>query len=180
MSGSSGIARGAYTGAQGDLGPSARGVYAKRMRAIVFLTLLAACASPQPLPPCPAPGPSDDELVRPAELELPADKRMPEGATPPELVASPEPVLPDNAFEGASGPQVVVVEYRIDETGNVASTEIRRGQPPFSETAVEAVMRMKFRPATHEGAAIAVYQVRRFVFRHSFAHCDDQPHSPGQ
>jgi TonB family protein len=180
MSGSSGIAGGAYTGALRDLGSSARGVYARGMRAIVFATLLLACASPQSLPPCPAPGPSDDELVRPAELELPADKRMPEGATPPELIASPEPALPDDAFAAASGPQVVVVEYRVDEMGNVAGTEIRRGQPPFSEAAVEAVMKMKFRPASHEGAAIAVYQVRRFVFRHSFAHCDDQPQSTEQ
>lgn len=138
-----------------------------------ILLTLSACASQKPLPPCPAADPPDHELVTPAELELPADQRMPEGATPPERIASPAPVLPEDAFANSTGPEVVIVKYRVDAEGAVSSAEVTRGQAPFSETAVAAVKQMKFRPASHEGRPIAVHQVRRFVFRHSYAHCQE-------
>lgn len=149
------------------------------MRALLVLCL-AACAGPKPLPPCPEPGSPDEALVRPGELELPPEERMPEGASPPEVVRSSEPVLPEDAFAQGAGPVVVIIKYRVDPEGKVDHTEVTRGQPPFSEAAVDAVKQMSFRPATHEGAPIAAYQMRRFVFRHSYAHCDGgaQPPQP--
>lgn len=147
---------------------------------LAFALTLGGCAAPKPLPPCPEPGPPDEALVQPSELELPPEERMPEGATPPERLVAPEPALPDDAFAGSTEPAVVIVKYRVDERGEVTTTEVTRGASPFREAALEAVRGMRFRPATHEGAPIAVFQIRRFVFRHGYAHCDGQPQSNSQ
>lgn len=61
---------------------------------------------------------------------------------------------------------VVIAQAVIDEEGNVASLEVLKGLPMgLSETAVEAMERWKFEPATLNGEPVAVYYNLTVNFR---------------
>ena len=96
---------------------------------ILFWTLFALCFVP----------------VRAGDTEPPVPVRMVPPVYPTEL-----------RRDGTSG--IVVVKCLIDEKGNVTEAQIEKtSNPAFSQPAIDAIKRWKFKPAKKEGAAIALH-----------------------
>ena len=77
--------------------------------------------------------------------------------TPPSRFVSPLPSYPQSAWAtGAQG--TVTLEVVVDRDGRVTQVEVLEGLPHgISEAAVDAVRRWRFRPATRDGEAVAVF-----------------------
>ncbi len=90
--------------------------------------------------------------------------QIPEQAVPPVALDRPMPAYPDGARR--SGVQAeVVARVVVDEDGSVSAVEILRGHPDFDALVREALRHWRFRPATVDGQALAVYQIVRVPFR---------------
>ena len=90
--------------------------------------------------------------------------QIPEEAVPPVALDRPMPAYPDAARR--SGVQAeVVARVVVDEDGSVSAVEILRGHPDFDALVREALRHWRFRPATVDGQALAVYQIVRVPFR---------------
>lgn len=90
--------------------------------------------------------------------------QIPEEAVPPVALDRPMPPYPDGARR--SGVQAeVVARVVVDEDGSVSAVEILRGHPDFDALVREALRHWRFRPATVDGQALAVYQIVRVPFR---------------
>ncbi len=88
----------------------------------------------------------------PAEPHAPAAAQAaPSEVTKPEPLDTPAPLYP----EGASGDHVVVIELTVTAEGSVAQPKIVSGESPFSELALEACGRWRFRPAEIGGKPAA-------------------------
>jgi len=79
-----------------------------------------------------------------------------DGTEPPVPVRTVAPKFPDDMKRlGTSG--LVTVSCMIDEKGNVTEPKVvKASNDAFSEPAVEALSKWKFKPAKKDGAAIAV------------------------
>jgi protein TonB len=79
-----------------------------------------------------------------------------EGMEPPVPVRTVPPVFPeDMRRDGISG--VVTVSILIDEKGNVQEPKvIKTSHDSFSQPAMEALAKWKFKPAKQAGAAVAM------------------------
>ena len=79
-----------------------------------------------------------------------------EGTEPPVPVRTVPPVYPDEMRrQGTSG--VVTVSILIDEKGNVTEPKVvKTSHEAFSQPALDALARWKFKPAKQDGAAVAM------------------------
>lgn len=79
-----------------------------------------------------------------------------DGMEPPVPVRTVPPVYPDEMRrDGVSG--VVTVSILIDEKGNVTEPKVvKTTHEAFSQPAVDALSKWKFKPAKKEGAAVAM------------------------
>lgn len=76
---------------------------------------------------------------------------------PPEAVFAPRPEYPE-AARRVGRAATVVLQATIDTEGRVTDLEILRGAPlGMTESALAAVRRWRFRPATLKGSPVAVY-----------------------
>lgn len=111
----------------------------------------------------PAPEPEPAEPVH-AGTGRRGPVQIPEEAVPPVALDRPMPAYPDGARR--SGVQAeVVARVVVDEDGSVSAVEILRGHPDFDALVRDALRRWRFRPATVDGQALAVYQIVRVPFR---------------
>lgn len=79
-----------------------------------------------------------------------------DGTEPPVPVRTVAPKFPDDMKRlGTSG--LVTVSCLIDEKGNVTEPKVvKASNDAFSEPAVEALAKWKFKPAKKDGSAVAV------------------------
>lgn len=79
-----------------------------------------------------------------------------EGTEPPVPVRTVPPVFPDDMRrDGISG--VVTVSILIDEKGNVQEPKVvKTTHEAFSQPAMDALSKWKFKPAKQAGAAVAM------------------------
>lgn len=79
-----------------------------------------------------------------------------DGTEPPVPVRTVAPKFPDDMKRlGTSG--LVTVSCMIDEKGNVTEPKIvKASNDAFSEPAIEALKKWKFKPAKKDGEAIAI------------------------
>lgn len=79
-----------------------------------------------------------------------------EGMEPPVPVRTVPPVFPDEMRrDGVSG--VVTVSILIDEKGNVTEPKVvKTTHEAFSQPALDALAKWKFKPAKQGGAAVAM------------------------
>lgn len=110
-------------------------------------------APPPPEPPMPptaaAVGPPSltDTLVLDARAH---------GLAPPRILSQPAPVYPAEAREiGLQG--VVRVLARVDSTGTVIETRLRRGIPELDEAALEVARDTRFAPYLHDGRPVGYW-----------------------
>jgi protein TonB len=91
--------------------------------------------APTPEPPPPAPPPGPPTKARP--------------------ITNASPVYPESARAAGHVGKVLVIAY-IDENGNVTKTKVKNssGFPELDQAAEDAVMKMKFEPATQDGKPI--------------------------
>ncbi|MFZ5495111.1 MAG: energy transducer TonB [Verrucomicrobiota bacterium] len=78
------------------------------------------------------------------------------GVEPPVPVRTVPPVYPDDMRrDGVSG--VVTVSILIDEKGNVQEPKVvKTTHEAFSQPALDALSKWKFKPAKQDGAAVAM------------------------
>jgi protein TonB len=79
-----------------------------------------------------------------------------EGTEPPVPVRTVAPKFPDDMKRaGTSG--LVTVSCLIDEKGNVTEPKVvKTSNDAFSEPAIEALSKWKFKPAKKDGAVVAI------------------------
>jgi periplasmic protein TonB len=79
-----------------------------------------------------------------------------EGMEPPVPVRTVRPVYPLNLqMQGTSG--LVTVSVLIDEKGNVTEPKVVKStNEAFTQPALDALSRWKFKPAKQEGKAVAI------------------------
>lgn len=79
-----------------------------------------------------------------------------EGMEPPVPVRTVAPKFPDEMRRsGSSG--LVTINCLIDEKGNVSEPKvIKASNDAFSEPAMEALKKWKFKPAKKDGTAVAI------------------------
>jgi protein TonB len=82
--------------------------------------------------------------------------RAADGTEPPVPVRTVAPKFPENMRrDGTSG--LVTVSCLIDENGNVTDPKVvKSSNEAFSEPAVEALKKWKFKPAKKDGEAVAI------------------------
>jgi TonB family protein len=90
--------------------------------------------------------------------------RVTEDVTPPKAIAMQAPSYPADA-KAAGIEGVVVVQYTVTETGEVADVEAVRGPPELVAVCVAAVQSWRFSPAMKDGEPVAVHRMARFPFR---------------
>ena len=84
---------------------------------------------------------------------------------PPEKIDAPQPVYTETARK-ARIQGVVIVQAIIDKSGVVTNVKVLKGLPMgLEQSAVDAVKRWKFRPATLNGKPVAVYYNLTVNFR---------------
>lgn len=90
---------------------------------------------------------------------------LPEDADPPmALAGNAAPSYPDTARdEGKTG--VVTLKIIVDTEGKVIDAQLMRGEEPFASTAIAAVKKWRYRPATYQGQPITVYHVVKIPFK---------------
>lgn len=93
-------------------------------------------------------------------------KSSPQKSTSVNVLSGASPPYPRSARQ-AGWEGIVVVRILVDTDGSPASVSIRSssGYAIFDETAVNAVMKWKFSPATKEGQPIAAYHDVKISFR---------------
>jgi periplasmic protein TonB len=84
---------------------------------------------------------------------------------PPEKIEAPQPVYTETARK-ARIQGVVIVQAIIDKSGVVTNVKVLKGLPMgLEQSAVDAVKRWKFKPATLNGKPVAVYYNLTVNFR---------------
>lgn len=138
--------------------------------------------------PIPDPTPDEPEPIREIEEEQPEidlpdtdiifdipagpPPTEPEGpimvggdVLPPEKVSAPEPQYTEIARK-ARIQGVVIVQAIIDKSGTVTNVKVLKGLPMgLDQSAVDAIKRWKFKPATLNGKPVAVYYNLTVNFR---------------
>jgi TonB family protein len=71
----------------------------------------------------------------------------------PELIHRVNPALP----EGRQPLGVILIESIIDRHGRVCAARLQRGSEPLATAFLEAVKEWRFKPATRNGKAVAVF-----------------------
>jgi TonB family protein len=104
---------------------------------------------------------------RPAMVMFPAPPAPPQPpSNAPHSVPYPTsigiPPYPPNLIGAAA----VLVETEIDDAGRVSSARVVGGASPFNDASVDAAQRWAFRPARHDGGAVASRAYLLFVYRH--------------
>ncbi|MGP8187516.1 MAG: TonB family protein [Terracidiphilus sp.] len=150
---------------------------------------VAKVQSAPPVAPAPAAAPAGPPAAArntapaPAVAAVPAPVRAPLHAAPPAPQASASPakggaawksavveqVQPDlspGALQTISGKVRVSVRLAVDENGTVtnASLESAGPSPYFANKALEAARRWRFKPAQHDGRAVASNWILNFAF----------------
>jgi periplasmic protein TonB len=93
--------------------------------------------------------------VAPPPMPVPAPARTGGDVKPPKLVSTVLPIYPAIARSaGVEGS--VVIEASIGPNGNVVSTKVISGQPILRQSALDALRKWKYQPATLNGEPIAV------------------------
>jgi TonB family protein len=107
------------------------------------LILAAALLAPPPLQCLDSHGrPSADRPVR-----LDSTMRR------PELIHRVNPTLP----EGRQPLGVILIESIVDRRGRVCAARLQKGAEPLATAFLKAVKQWKFKPATRNGKAVAVF-----------------------
>jgi periplasmic protein TonB len=89
---------------------------------------------------------------------------LPEEATPPQLLTQTQPAFPEEARKaGREG--LVILKFIVTRQGRAASVKVLKGEPPFVDAALAFVKSMLFKPATVNGAPIAVFKILRIPFK---------------
>ncbi len=93
---------------------------------------------------------------------------------PPRLMTAAEPELPANLK--LDSPRFVLVEITVDEQGNAREPSVLEssGDPALDAAALAASDKLRFEPATRDGAPIAA----RIPFRFDFAASPEPPPEP--
>ena len=76
-------------------------------------------------------------------------------------ISSVTPPFAPSARDGG----VVLVEARVDESGEVEATAVKQSSPPFDEASLAAAQQWRFRPARVAGAPAAARVYLMFGFR---------------
>ncbi len=90
--------------------------------------------------------------------------RMHRGIEAPDKVVNVAPTYPAVA-RAARVEGVVILEAVIDESGNVTSARVLRGDPLLAPAALDAVQQWKFKPARLNGEAIPVVMTVTVQFK---------------
>jgi TonB family protein len=102
----------------------------------------------------PRTGPSPPARTR---LEREGVAEVTAGIVPPSVVSQVDPVYPDKA-RNARVQGVVILRCIVEADGTVSAAEVVKGLPfGLGESAVEAVKKWRFRPASRNGQPLAVY-----------------------
>lgn len=72
----------------------------------------------------------------------------------PELIDQGEPIWKEPPRQPVG---LILVESIIDRRGRVCAARLRRGSGPTAEAFLQAMKRWKFKPATKNGKAVAVF-----------------------
>ena len=90
---------------------------------------------------------------------------LPQGATAPEPSrGNPQPKYPREARKnGATG--MVRLKVIVTADGHVEDIQLVDGQAPFSEAALQAVRKWRYRPAEYQGESISVRRVIEVYFK---------------
>ena len=84
--------------------------------------------------------------------------------TPPRITHQTRPVYPVDAFEkGIAG--IVLIEFLIDEQGNVAHAEVRESIPALDAAALQTVREWKFQPAMKGDHAVPSMAIAPVTFK---------------
>lgn len=134
--------------------------------------------------PIPDPTPDDpeplyvEELFEPPQAELPeidaavfgipdappwapagpgGPMQIGDGVTAPQKIFAPQPRYTEEARQGRIQ-GTVILQAVIDEEGAVSGVEVLKGLPlGLNDAAIETVRQWRFKPATLDGAPVAVY-----------------------
>jgi TonB family protein len=87
-----------------------------------------------------------------------SDPRRPEGFLPTRWIHRPTPVVtPEAQAHKVSGTVLLVATFRAD--GTITDIEIKNPVPFMTESAIDALKRSRFRPATINGIPITMFRV---------------------
>ncbi len=89
------------------------------------------------------------------ENPMPAAARVGGGVRPPRKIKDAPPVYPVEA-QAARVQGVVILEARVDETGNVSHTHVLRSIPLLDQAAVDSVKQWQYEPTLLNGVPIPV------------------------
>jgi TonB family protein len=89
------------------------------------------------------------------ENEMPPAFRVGGAVMPPKKTKDAAPVYPPIAQE-ARVQGVVIMEARVDETGNVSDVRVLRSIPLLDQAAIDAVRQWQYTPTTMNGIAVPV------------------------
>lgn len=107
------------------------------------------------LPPPPPPG-DDDEEEEILEFYMVEQK--------PELVHQVAPSYPEIARKaGLSGK--VFLRFLVDKNGRVSNVTVSRGQEIFRQSAVDAILQFRFKPAQQNDKPVSVWMTQPITFR---------------
>jgi TonB family protein len=91
--------------------------------------------------------------------------RLAEGALREKLTQDADPAYPDSAKE-ANLSGVVLIEMRIDESGDVVDAElIREVHPLLDRAALDSVLRRKYSPTYRLGCPVQVVSTATVIFK---------------
>jgi periplasmic protein TonB len=109
---------------------------------------------PSPVPPAP-----------PAPRPRSVPQNLPDGAIPAEPDGSnATPEFPEAArAKGVEG--LVILKIVVSETGAVKDVQVMKGEEPFVAAALAAVKTWRYRPASFQGAPIAVFKIVKVPFK---------------
>jgi protein TonB len=113
--------------------------------------------APEAPPPAPPPPPPPPPKVK-EPVNLPEDGTP---AEPNDDNVAPEPPV-EMIEKGIAGK--VILKIVISETGKVTKLDVMKGEEPFVSAAVAAVKTWTYKPATVDGAPIAVFKIVKIDF----------------
>ncbi len=121
---------------------------------------------PEAKPLEPRPEPKTPPLDRPLVLEQKLAAPSSTVLNAPSELFNPPPAYPSAARRrGQEGMVVVEITILADGTCGAAQVVENQGSSAFSQAALEAVAKWKYRPATRGGRPVSTTQRVRFVFR---------------
>ena len=83
----------------------------------------------------------------------------------PVVTHSVQPIYPEWARFSGGRTGTVYVKFKVNEDGSVSDVRPLKGQSIFIKPATDAISQYRFKPAEHEGEAVAVWMTHRISFK---------------